>query len=229
MTDNSDGERGRPRGAVAAEGGRRRRGFPWWLLGLLALALIALAVWALTRDDDDDRTAAGGTAATAPTDTGTGAPEATGTGADAGAGEGATGTGADGGTGTGADGGAGGAAGAAAGTLTSGGANLLGAEGAANLAAQSGQAAQGRGVNVQSVVSDEGFWVGSSEQDRVFVALDIQGESPFQVTAGEKVDLQGTVTALETPEAFGVTAAEGLDQLRQQGQYIRATSLERAS
>jgi hypothetical protein len=81
------------------------------------------------------------------------------------------------------------------------------------------------------VVADEGFWVGSSAQDRVFIFLTPeartrQGESPFQVRAGQRVTLEGSlkpVPADITP--FGVDAAEGADQLRQQGQYVEATRI----
>ena len=83
--------------------------------------------------------------------------------------------------------------------------------------------------------ADEGFWVGSSEQERVFVfvtpeARQSQGESSFQVTAGQTVQLEGAVTALqETPEvAEGVTADEGADQLALQGAYVRAERVDLA-
>ncbi len=85
---------------------------------------------------------------------------------------------------------------------------------------------------VQSVVSDEGFWVGSDEASRVFVFLTTQarrsqGESGFQVTAGQTVQLEGALTPLaDTPDAAeGVTADEGLGQLEQQGGYVRADSV----
>ena len=51
-----------------------------------------------------------------------------------------------------------------------------------------------------------------------------QGESGFQVEAGQTVQLEGAMTALqESPEvAEGVESAEGADQLSSQGAYVRA-------
>lgn len=82
---------------------------------------------------------------------------------------------------------------------------------------------------VQSVVSDEGFWVGNSTTNRVFVYLTPQarasnGESGFQVRAGQSVQLAGQLTkAAAAPQALrGVTPGEGLAQLREQGSYVAA-------
>lgn len=52
---------------------------------------------------------------------------------------------------------------------------------------------------VESVVADEGFWVGDGPGMRVFVRLtpearNSSGESPFQVEAGQTIELEGTVT-----------------------------------
>jgi hypothetical protein len=102
---------------------------------------------------------------------------------------------------------------------------------AGGLAAFADQAAEGKGVNVESVVADEGFWVGSDPNNRVFVFLSdeakaAEGESPFQVKTGQQVDFSGTVKALPndlTP--FGVDRSEGADQLRQQGHYIELRSV----
>ena len=110
-------------------------------------------------------------------------------------------------------------------SVTAGGKALLPLP-AAGLASFSGQAAEGKGVNVESVVADEGFWIGDSPSSRIFVFLsdeakNAQGESPFQVKAGQRVDFTGTVKPLPndlTP--FGVDKSEGSDQLRQQGQYV---------
>jgi hypothetical protein len=83
---------------------------------------------------------------------------------------------------------------------------------------------------VQSVVSDEGFSVGASQANRAFIFLTPQartraGESPFQVQAGQVVDLTGVVKPVPadiTP--FGVDQAEGAGQLRSHGGYVEATS-----
>ena len=98
-------------------------------------------------------------------------------------------------------------------------------------AAFSGKAAEGRGVNVESVVADEGFWVGDNPSNRIFVFLSdeakaAEGESPFQVKAGQRIDFTGTVKAIPndlTP--FGVDQSEGADQLRQQGHYVELRSV----
>ena len=106
---------------------------------------------------------------------------------------------------------------------------------AGRLSALAGQPVEARGVAVQSVVADEGFWVGSDQARRVFVFLTLQarsrpGESPFQVRAGQSVDLTGTLKAVPkdlTP--FGVDEAEGAAQLRGQGHYVEATLVRLSS
>ena len=138
-------------------------------------------------------------------------------------------TGAGGGE-TGVSSGAGGSA--AEGTLTAEGADLLPlAASEGDLRQYEGESIEGRSVAVESVVSDEGFWVGSGPQERVFVHLDLQGESGPEVDAGDRVDLSGTMTA--APEGFadslGVTDEEGAGQLEQQGSYIEATQIQEAA
>lgn len=99
------------------------------------------------------------------------------------------------------------------------------------LAALAGQAVTGTAVTVESVVADEGFWVGTSPTDRVFVVLTpaartSQDESPFQVEAGQSINLQGTLIPLAGgPETLGVDPDEGADQLVQQGHLVEATSI----
>jgi len=114
------------------------------------------------------------------------------------------------------------AAGAAAvGSVVAAGAAILPLP-ADGLAASADQRATGTAVPVESVVSDEGFWIGSGPGERLFVQLQIDGESPFQVQAGQLVDLEGTVIPVSAdPEAeLGVDAAEGRDELVQQGFLI---------
>lgn len=121
-------------------------------------------------------------------------------------------------------------AGAGAGSVTSGGTPLLPIP-SGGLAAFGGHVAEGKGVNVESVVADEGFWIGSGPEERLFVLLTTEakgtkGESPFQVTAGQKIDFAGTVRPLSgEPSRFGVDRNEGADQLRQQGHYIELRSI----
>ena len=89
----------------------------------------------------------------------------------------------------------------------------------------------GNGVAVESVVADEGFWVGPNANDRVFVSLLPQargsgGESPFQVRTDQRVELAGALRPVPANLAgLGVDEAEGAAQLRSQGQYIEATSV----
>ena len=116
------------------------------------------------------------------------------------------------------------------GALSAGGTELLSVPGG-RLGSLTGQAASGQAV-VQSVVADEGFWVGPSATNRVFVVLTPQargadGESPFQVTAGQTVQLKGTVKPSDAALADGleVEAGEGKQQLIDQGGYVEATSI----
>ncbi|TQS41379.1 hypothetical protein FL583_30220 [Cryptosporangium phraense] len=78
-------------------------------------------------------------------------------------------------------------------------------------------------MSVQSVPADEGFWIGTSETDRIWVQLTGQGESPFKVTAGQTVSFTGTVVANGAgfPAKVGVTAAEGADQLTAQQEHVK--------
>ncbi|MFI5497093.1 hypothetical protein [Actinoplanes sp. NPDC051859] len=101
--------------------------------------------------------------------------------------------------------------------------NLLGAANVQNLSAKGGKEALGRQVRVQSVPADEGFWVGTGEQDRLWVQLtDTGGESVYRVKPGDTIDFTGTVTKAAQGFAakVGVTIAEGADQLTEQGFYL---------
>jgi len=214
------------------EGGRRR---PWWL-GLLLLAALLLAGLLLLSQctggaDDEVRSRSGGALAS-PSPT----PAADASGVASGSAEpsaGSTATAESSATASAsasATGGAGGAAGGGAagdaGVLTAGGTSLLPLSGAApegDLSSYAGQQATGQGVLVQSVPADEGFWVGSSETDRVWVQLTGASESPFQVTAGQRVSFTSTVesTPSDFPAQLGVDEAEGAEQLMSQRQHLR--------
>ena len=123
--------------------------------------------------------------------------------------------------------------GAAAGALSAGDVDVLATpQDLARLGSLQGRPAVGRAVVVESVVADEGFWVGSSPAQRAFVFLTPEarqsaGESGFQVRKGQRVDLNGSVTATSEGDAarFGVTDAEGARQLTQQRAYVRATQV----
>jgi hypothetical protein len=96
-----------------------------------------------------------------------------------------------------------------------------------------GQQAQGRDVIVQSVVRGqedpdalEGFWVGSSQQDRVYVEWggDVgSDEATYVPKEGEKVNLSGPVRpAPEDPEQTLNLNAADAELVRSQGGYVNA-------
>ena len=209
-------------------GGERRGGRKKGLLigALLLAALLGLALL-LSQCGTDPTGSAGGTAddsaAADPSDPGS---------SDSGSSDpGASGAGSDGAGSDGA-GSASGGAGAAAGRgaiTTAGGQSVLdlvaGAEAAGALGSVSGQAATATGVRVLSVPADEGFWVGSSDTQRVWVQLTGEaGESPYQVAEGDTVDFEATVVPHDPSFAgqVGVDEAEGATQLNGQGQHLEA-------
>lgn len=191
---------------VRTEEPRKR---PWWLLALLAVVAIGILLFALSR--------CGGSAnpAPAPAPATPAAAPATGSPATAGAVDTSAPSAASGG-------GPGGV-----GSLTAAGTALLPLSGAADaagsLAGQVGKPAVATGVKVLSVPADEGFWVGDSDTDRVWVQLTGGGgESPYTVKAGDRVDFTGPVVAHDAGFAakVGVDAAEGADQLTREGAHI---------
>ena len=176
-----------------------RGGPPWWLalLALILLLVLAAAAWFLFMDDDGDVEAVDQATPT----TSAATPQPT----------------------------AGGNAAPAAGEVLAGAQRVL-PGGESQLNRFVGQPAEGRTVRVLSVPSDESFWVGTSTTNRVFVHLAVTPrESPFNVQAGETVTFSGTMKALPADAAtrFGLTAAEGLDELRRQAAYIEATNVSK--
>ena len=126
---------------------------------------------------------------------------------------------------------AGGTAGqAGAGTLTARGTSLLPVP-AGGLAEFETETATGQGVTVQSVVKDEGFWVGSSEQDRVYVEYggdvgedEAQG---FEPKVGDKVDLTGEMRPAPADPAQTLNLPEQDAQLvSEQGAYVNADNVQ---
>ena len=91
-----------------------------------------------------------------------------------------------------------------------------------------GDQVTGTSVPVQSVVSDEAFWVGTSAKDRMFVRLERGSESPFKVRAGENVSFDGMLTQAGSGLAneLGVTENEGASLLTDQGVYVDVESGE---
>jgi hypothetical protein len=205
-------------GAYSVGAERPKRRFPWWLLALLALLLLALLLLALSQCGTDAPTRAVPAATDTPavTEEPTTSPEPT-VSAEPTTPEATPTPEPTSG------------AGAGAAVLTAGGTALLpladavGADG--DLSQYVGQSAKGREAPVQSVPADEGFWVGDSKSDRVWVQLiGKAGESDYQVQKGDKVDLDGEV--VKTPSGFakevGVNGAEGAKQLKTQEAHIEA-------
>ncbi|NEK86320.1 hypothetical protein GCU60_11195 [Blastococcus saxobsidens] len=206
----------RPVGATPVSGGNkgggRRKGL---LLGALLLAVLLLAALLLSQCGSDDdsgsdpagqTSGAGGSSSSSPSSSSSAAPS----------------------TSAGSPSGTAGAGGSAAGQMvTAEGESVLelaaGPDGAAALAGVTGQSVTGTAVQVLSVPADEGFWVGTSDTDRVWVQLTGEaGESPYQVTEGDTVDFEGTVVAHEPGFAagVGVDEAEGASVLDGQGQHL---------
>jgi hypothetical protein len=201
------------RGAAATEPQSRRRGLGWlWaLLALLAAALVAALALGLFAGDDD----AGQTA---------------------GQGQGATEQQATGSAQEGAD--AGGTATDAGGSMTAGGTSILPPP-ARGLGDYVGQDATGKSVVVQSVVRNaqdnntlEGFWVGSSKQDRVYVEWGGtvgSDEADYTPEVGEKVNLTGPVRpAPENPQTALKLNAADAELVRTNGGFVNADEVSPA-
>jgi RNA polymerase sigma factor (sigma-70 family) len=107
-------------------------------------------------------------------------------------------------------------------TLTSEGRAILPLTGRPPLSRYAGKPVQARGVRVQEVAANEGFWVGTSARDRVWVQLTETRESRFRVKAGHKASFAGKL--VENPPDFarraGLTSREGARLLEQQGYHI---------
>ena len=105
------------------------------------------------------------------------------------------------------------------GWLRSGDTSLLPPPPASQLAAEAGRRVEARSVRVQSVVTPTGFWVGTSQRDRLFVEL--LGEPPFPVAAGQKVSFVGYVDPNHegSVERFAVRGQDAV-QLREQGHHV---------
>jgi len=104
---------------------------------------------------------------------------------------------------------------------------------AASIGERVGESAEGREVVVQSVVQSaedpnalEGFWVGSSAQDRVYVEWggDVGAdEADFQPKEGDRVNLNGPVKAApEKAERVLNLSPEDAALVSRQGAYVNA-------
>ena len=90
-----------------------------------------------------------------------------------------------------------------------------------------GRPAFGRGVVVQAINGNEGFWVGTSEKDRVYVEWggDVGRNEPsrFQPTQGQRVSLLGPVRRPppDPAKTLRLNAPEA-QEVRDRGGYINA-------
>jgi hypothetical protein len=100
--------------------------------------------------------------------------------------------------------------------------SLLPVPGREVLARHAGQRVQGVNVPARGVYADEGFWAGTSGGDQLWVQLVGQGESPFQVRTGQRVDFTGRL--VPTPPGFaqrvGMVPEEGAALVERQGHHI---------
>lgn len=213
-----------PRASGATPGAKERRRRPWWLWLLVALVAIAALLFALSRCGADtgpaaapDPGAAGSTTASVPPTAGSGGAAATPPAAASATPPAAPGSAAP----APAE-----AGGAGAGTLTVGGVALLPVAGAAgadgSLSGRAGEQVSATGVTVRSVPADEGFWVGTSDTDRVWVQLLGEGESDYVVRPGDRVEFDGRLVAHDAAfaDAVGVAGDEGAGQLTGHGAHV---------
>lgn len=91
-----------------------------------------------------------------------------------------------------------------------------------------GESVRARQVRVLSVPADEGFWVGRSPGERVWVQLNRRAESGRVVRAGQLASFTGRLRAHGPafPDRVGVAADEGGRQLARQGAHIRVARAE---
>lgn len=118
-----------------------------------------------------------------------------------------------------------------AGTVVTDGTDLLplASDGDA-LAAYEGATVEATEVTVESVTGDETFWIGSSSSERLFVFLDLAGESGPDIDPGDEVSLSGTVEPLpvDFEDRFEISSEEGAEELEDQGRYIEVTEIRAA-
>lgn len=120
--------------------------------------------------------------------------------------------------------------GAAAGAVTaSDGTDLLGlvqgdSGDAERLAPYAGDDVAASSVEVLEVVDDQGIWVGTDDQQRLFV----RSTDDLAVAAGETVALEGTLRAnaeAGSDDAIELTDDQGAELLEQQGHHIELDQL----
>jgi RNA polymerase sigma factor (sigma-70 family) len=111
-------------------------------------------------------------------------------------------------------------------SLTSEGRAILPLTGRPPLSRYAGDPVRAQGVRVQQVAADEGFWVGTSPRDRVWVQLTGTRESRPRVQRGDRVSFTGRMVEHQPGFAHraGVTASEGAGLLDQQGYHVEVSA-----
>ena len=111
-------------------------------------------------------------------------------------------------------------------TLTSEGRAILPLTGRPPLSRYAGDPVRAQGVRVQQVAADEGFWVGTSPRDQVWVQLTGTRESRPHVERGDRVSFTGRMVEHQPGFArrAGVTAGEGAGLLDQQGYHVEVSA-----
>lgn len=77
----------------------------------------------------------------------------------------------------------------------------------------------GTSVPVNEVVNESGFWIGTSEEDRIF--LELEGAGAPAVKAGEKVSFTGVMEQNLGAETYGISEEGGAQQFRDQGLHVQ--------
>ena len=100
--------------------------------------------------------------------------------------------------------------------------SLLPVPGREVLARHAGQRVRGEHVPARGVYADEGFWVGTSDGDQLWVQLIGHGESPFRVRSGQRASFTGRL--VPNPPGFarrvGMVPEEGAALTGRQGHHV---------
>jgi hypothetical protein len=188
-----------------------QRNFPWWLL-LLGVALIVLVAILVTRGGDDGDLATDSEQTQESQTADDGDAPAQDEADEPGAGDGDATTD---GTADSAD--------VQPGKVTAGGATVYPLQDDLTVADYDGVEVMGRDVPVESVVADEGFWIGTSADDRIFVRVTGTGtESAPDIQAGDTIDFDGVVVTHDDgfAQEVGVERNEGAQRLTALGGHI---------
>ena len=125
----------------------------------------------------------------------------------------------------------------AAGTLAASGETLLPLPADGTVDDVIGEQAQGTGIAVQAVNAQEGFWVGGSATDRVYVEFggkvgeNEQGSASYEPKVGDKVDLTGEVrpSPVDPASALNIDDADAAELVKSQGFFVNATDVKPTS